>query len=433
MSTIEEVIASSRRLLFLLSDGFLFSPFSSSPRLFQEARLLCRSKAQVAIECLHNLLTKIDTFGRIELSMAQNTKDNLLCHSRYIRDTLAPVVVRENGKLNEQQANSLRTIFAAISSIKMTVELLQYSRIDKAINLIAAEGSIWPVEATLLSDALLSAWERSLGSLKNIRADLWGPGGRLEGIKKLTDAGHGADAGERRGSAWSVEDVKDRYRAYNYGHLGFNVGDWWIKPAAAFRDGIIDASHNSISADAEAAYAIRMGGHDEESEGFYQNKKIDEVERTTIKYTPSVHEPKHGIYRLMETIRSGKAVRVLRSWKLKSSLAPKAGLRYDGLYRVIGHGVRLATNFDGTDRWEYTFHLSRVIQPPQDSMEKALAVPLSDQMDDWKDYQRTKADQELGGLVNMLLLPKSKSEIRIPRDSGYFSPNPSGEASGTEN
>ena len=197
MSTVEEGTDSSYRLFFLLSDGFLSSPFRSSPILLQEARVLCRSKAHVAIKCLRtHLLTKIDKISHVELSMARSTKENLLCHSRYIRDTLAPIVVREGGKLNEQQASSLRTIFASISAIKMTVELLQYSRIEKALTLIAIEGSAWPVEATLLSEALLSAWEQSLGSLKNIRADLWGSGGRLEGIKKLKDTSQGADSGK---------------------------------------------------------------------------------------------------------------------------------------------------------------------------------------------------------------------------------------------
>ena len=97
----------------------------------------------------------------------------------------------------------------------------------------------------------------------------------------------------------------------------------------------------------------------------------------------------------------------------------------------MGHGIKLTTDADGKDHWKYTFHLSRVVQPPQDSIEKALMIPLSDQMDDWKDYQRIKAEKESGGWMNMLL--SQKGELHIPRDSGYFSPNPSGEASGAEN
>ena len=192
---IEEAITSSHRSLF--SNGLISSSFRLPPTSLEEARIFCRSKAQAAIEYLHyHLLATVDETCHTELGMSPNVKENLLCHSRYIRDTLAPVVIREGGKLNDQQAISLKTIFASISAIKMTVELLQYSRIEKALNLIVVEGSAWPVEATLLSEALLSAWEESLGSLKNIRADLWGPGGRLEGIKKLEHSSQHAGSGE---------------------------------------------------------------------------------------------------------------------------------------------------------------------------------------------------------------------------------------------
>ena len=121
--------------------------------------------------------------------MGLSVKEILLCHSRYIRDVLAPVIAREGGRLNERQMAALRTIFASLSTVKITTELLQYSRIEKALGIIAVEGSVWPVDATLLAEALLSTWENSIGPLRNIRADLWGPGGRLEGTRRLMNLG----------------------------------------------------------------------------------------------------------------------------------------------------------------------------------------------------------------------------------------------------
>lgn len=49
-------------------------------------------------------------------------------------------------------------------------------------------------------------------------------------------------------------------------------------------------------------------------------------------YTPNPDDS--GLFKLMATINGEqrKTVRVLRSWKLQSSLAPAAGIRYDGLY-----------------------------------------------------------------------------------------------------
>ena len=52
----------------------------------------------------------------------------------------------------------------------------------------------------------------------------------------------------------------------------------------------------------------------------------------TFVYHAALDDP--GALKLMKTMTSDteKIVRVLRSWKLRSKLAPKAGLRYDGLY-----------------------------------------------------------------------------------------------------
>lgn len=79
-----------------------------------------------------------------------------------------------------------------------------------------------------------------------------------------------------------------------------------------------------------------------------------------------------------------KVVRVLRSWKLRSKNAPKAGLRYDGLYRILSFSVHLSP----PNTWHTAFTLSRL--PTQPSLLEALHIPTSDQLDDWKDYQRLK-------------------------------------------
>ena len=56
---------------------------------------------------------------------------------------------------------------------------------------------------------------------------------------------------------------------------------------------------------------------------------IDEVERNTTRFTPTPGDP--GIAQLRKEILTGNGVRVLRMAKLKSALAPRVGLRYDGL------------------------------------------------------------------------------------------------------
>ena len=56
---------------------------------------------------------------------------------------------------------------------------------------------------------------------------------------------------------------------------------------------------------------------------------IASVERNTTRFTPTPGDP--GIAQLRKEILTGNGVRVLRLAKLKSALAPRVGLRYDGL------------------------------------------------------------------------------------------------------
>ena len=69
----------------------------------------------------------------------------------------------------------------------MTLDLLRSSRIHKALMIIVAtETASWPMDILVRAEELITKWEDELGPLKNLRADLYGPGGRMEGVRKLT-------------------------------------------------------------------------------------------------------------------------------------------------------------------------------------------------------------------------------------------------------
>lgn len=89
----------------------------------------------------------------------------------------------------------------------------------------------------------------------------------------------------------------------------------------------------------------------------------------------------------------------------------------------MGYSVKLETS-GNKDRWLYTFQLARESDPPQESIEKALAHPTADEMDDWKDYQRDKAREKGLSLLSLRwgesLADKSRLS-GISDDSGYFS------------
>ena len=108
---------------------------------------------------------------------------------------------------------------------------------------------------------------------------------------------------------------------------------WWLKPAAAYRDGIIDETSHGITANENGAFAIVLTG----------NCEVDLGRDQAIRYTAAVDDP--GVFRLTKTMQhedpDQKVVRVLRSWKLRSKMAPKAGLRYDGL--SVSFSPKIAT------------------------------------------------------------------------------------------
>ncbi len=94
---------------------------------------------------------------------------------------------------------------------------------------------------------------------------------------------------------------------------------WWIKPAAAYRDGIIHSSFHGITANEVQAYAIVMTG----------NEEMESAESGMMKYRAQPDDP--GKTKLVRNILTQDPLRVLRTWKLESSLRPECGLRYDGL------------------------------------------------------------------------------------------------------
>ena len=71
-------------------------------------------------------------------------RDELRLHSRFIRDTLAPTVSRQT-ELSRSDSALLHSILKKLEFTQMTLDFLRYSRIEKALMVIAASGSgaVW--------------------------------------------------------------------------------------------------------------------------------------------------------------------------------------------------------------------------------------------------------------------------------------------------
>lgn len=82
---------------------------------------------------------------------------------------------------------------------------------------------------------------------------------------------------------------------------------------------MLDDSNDGITANEDGAYAVVMTDEEE----------IESGREGVIFYKASSTDP--GRFQLMKNLTSRAPVRILRTWKLKSIWAPKAGIRYDGL------------------------------------------------------------------------------------------------------
>lgn len=116
------------------------------------------------------------------------SKEDLLAHSRYIRNTLVPKVTKDPHLLSGNHALNLSTVRSTLHELedtKMTTEVIRFSRIEKALQkIVEASGLGWPPDIVIRAQMLLARWEELLGPLQRVHTDLWAAGGRLEGLLK---------------------------------------------------------------------------------------------------------------------------------------------------------------------------------------------------------------------------------------------------------
>ncbi|KND95310.1 hypothetical protein TOPH_00584 [Tolypocladium ophioglossoides CBS 100239] len=106
----------------------------------------------------------------------------------------------------------------------------------------------------------------------------------------------------------------------------------------------------------------------------------------------------------------GTHIRILRGYCLKSPLAPKAGIRYDGLYIIRQYGQKLCQN-SGVHRVVLT--IERV--PGQRSLQEIAMIPRPSQLDDWQLFEKYEGEmiRQRRGDPGFLDWKMAKAEERI--------------------
>ena len=180
-------------------------------------------------------------------------QEELRCWSRYVRNNLVcKVACYGEEALTATMVESVRGFIVRLKNTEAKIEALRYSRIHLALMEISAVGSRWPSALISASEEILRAWQDQLGSLSDVRGDIWGPGGRLEGVPKETclvqhsivnsndekmSINQRLELMDLSSPAWNVEGAQNYEYPLHYGHNGFPVGRW------------VDMVHLKLSAD----------------------------------------------------------------------------------------------------------------------------------------------------------------------------------------
>ncbi|KUJ20602.1 uncharacterized protein LY89DRAFT_666263 [Mollisia scopiformis] len=122
-----------------------------------------------------------------------------------------------------------------------------------------------------------------------------------------------------------------------FGDNGFTVGDCWALQIAALRDGVHGHRIAGICGTPDSGvYSIIVAGTYADSDQD-NGDKLDYAAANAEESTAlTADRTNNGTKSLLRSITTKKPIRVLRTSTSKWPKAPKAGLRYDGLYEVTG-------------------------------------------------------------------------------------------------
>lgn len=199
---------------------------------------------------------------------------------------------------------------------------------------------------------------------------IWGDQGIMHGV--LPDRGAGGNRTYKLDGRFSPRSARA------YGHNGLRPGDWFaMQKCAIFRGAHAQPLHGIAGDKDRGAHSIVLSG------GRYSEVNRDEGDviyysaQGASKRDASRHAGALGNQALVASHATGRPVRVLRSSKASRRWAPPCGIRYDGLYRVVGTERRL--NKSGGIYMR--FKLQR--EPGQASLEEIMRVsPTAQQQAD---------------------------------------------------
>ncbi|TQN68948.1 hypothetical protein CSHISOI_06521, partial [Colletotrichum shisoi] len=287
-------------------------------------------------------------------------------------------------------------------SPSLDFETLQYARLDKLLSDVldpACRPSPLPLRfradmavAESLQKIWRSRFREQYFALDQVRQRRLSVGGEMRDI-------HFTAAGMDPLESWTVRNSCPDPISELEGNQRFEPGHWWLNLACAQRDGIIGTAVEKPTKGKYGVTALPLLTGCEEH-----------VRGRLYRY---VREGRLSDMHVSLLTQVGTQIRILRGYRLKSTLAPQAGVRYDGLYTIRQYGNKLDA---ATDKYRLELLLEHV--DGQKSLEEVQKVPRPSQVDDWQTFKKVEAEmvrQRKGddGLLDFKML---KEEERIDRE-----------------
>ncbi|KAK4202661.1 hypothetical protein QBC40DRAFT_320986 [Triangularia verruculosa] len=162
------------------------------------------------------------------------------------------------------------------------------------------------------------------------------------------------------------------------GDDSFRAGDWWLTMACARRDGMVGTEEEKVSKGRYNVFTLPLlSGKEEDIYGHGNSTKY--VRTGGLK---DMH------VELLTLV--GKHLRVLRGYLLRSGMAPRTGVRFDGIWKLGSYRHRLDL---GSGEYKLELSLERVNNGQQMEMREVLKVPRPSQMDEWNLFEKLEADK----------------------------------------
>ncbi|GJC90171.1 hypothetical protein ColLi_13009 [Colletotrichum liriopes] len=310
--------------------------------------------------------------------------------------SLGPHADRIQGLLESALREELR------HAPSLDFETLEYARLDKLLaDILDPDHRPSPLPLRFRADmavaeSLQKMWRARFReqyfALDQVRQRSLSAGGEMRDI-------HFTAAGMDPLESWTVRNSCRDPISELEGNQQFEPGHWWLNLACAHRDGILGTA---VEKPTKGKYGVTalplLTGREEHVRG------------NLYRY---VREGRLSDMHVSLLTQVGTQIRILRGYRLKSTLAPQAGVRYDGLYTIRQYGNKLDA---ATDKYRLELLLEHV--DGQKSLEQVQQVPRPSQMDDWQTFKKVEAEmvRQRKGDDGLLDFKMRKEEERIDRE-----------------